>query len=197
MDFTVLDDTNFNAIVKSLQEVPKVVGKQSGISVMLKGEPFANPNYLQSRFQYVGPISKNTVKVEVSKEGFIGDVMQKDIPQFFDYPRFAANVYSLMNVLAEKVRTLLERGKVKDYYDVWKLLKTQKFDGREVKAVFLRKCEAKGVKFAGVSQFFPPDLIEVLKPYMKTGLTRLASEPLPPLETIISELRTDLSKLLA
>ena len=66
----------------------------------------------------MGPISKNTVKVEISKEEFIGNVIKQKVPQIFDYPRFEVSVYSLENILAEKIRTLLERGKVKDYYDL-------------------------------------------------------------------------------
>lgn len=166
----------------------------SGITVALKKKPFTNPDYMQSRFQYTGPVSKNTVKIEVSREGFVGEVLQKTVPQLFDYPVFTVNVYSLDNILAEKIRTLLERGKVKDYYDVWKLLKVEKFDSREVRKLFMQKCQAKGITFTGIEQFFPPDLVETLKPHMKIGLTRLSSEPLPPLEQLLEELKTMLSE---
>lgn len=197
LDFTVVDETALDRLAKSLaEEVPGNVAKASGISVALNKVPFVNPNYLQSRFQYTGPVSKNTVKIEVSREGFVGDVLQKAVPKLFDYPDFMVNAYSLENILAEKIRTLLQRGKVKDYYDVWRLLKTQKFDNRAVKELFFQKCETKGIVFSDVKQLFPSDLVAALKPHIKVGLTRLSQEALPPLEKLIDELKSLLTEFL-
>jgi len=114
----------------------------------------------------------------------------------FDYPHYLVNVYALETILAEKLRTLLERGKIRDYYDVWRLLKTQKCDKIKVRDLFLRKCSAKGVVFKGVDQFFPTDIANLLKSHLDIGLTRLSSEPLPSIEIMLLELKTDLSPLL-
>jgi predicted nucleotidyltransferase component of viral defense system len=198
LDFTLLDETDLGDLARGLSdEVASIVEKASGISVALRKPPFVNPNYLQSRVQYTGPVSKNTVKIEFSKEGFPNGIVQRTMPQMFDYPRFSVSVYSLDNILAEKIRTLLERGKVKDYYDVWRLLKVEKFDRRKVKSLFLQKCEAKGIVFTRAEQFFPTALIDTLKPHMKVGLTRLSAEPLLPIETMIGELKASLEELLA
>jgi len=62
--------------------------------------------------------------------------------------------------------------------------------------LFLQKCQAKGIVFTGVEQFFPDDLLETLRPHMNVGLTRLTSEPLPSLETMIGELKNNLERLL-
>ncbi|MCL1977759.1 MAG: hypothetical protein FWG55_06655 [Candidatus Bathyarchaeota archaeon] len=70
----------------------------------------------------------------------------------------------------------------KDYYDVWRLLKTRRCDQAKVKELFLRKCEAKNVGFVGVDQLFPKDLVDLLEPHLEVGLTRLSSEPLPSIE---------------
>ncbi len=40
-----------------------------------------------------------------------------------DIRRYRAVVYSLEEILAEKIRSILQRGKSRDYYDVWMLLK--------------------------------------------------------------------------
>jgi predicted nucleotidyltransferase component of viral defense system len=184
LDFTLADETDLSDLVKGLSdEVPNIVEKASGISVALRKAPFINPNYLQCRFQYTGPVSKNNVKIEVSKEGFIDEIVQRAVPQMFDYPRFSVDIYSLDNILAEKIRTLLERGKVKDYYDVWKLLKVEKFDRRRVKSIFLQKCEAKGVVFTEVKQFFPAGLIDILKPHLKVGLAGAGAGELPEMRS--------------
>ena len=198
LDFTLLDDSELSTLADGLsKEVPRNIQEASGISVAMKKTPFNNPNYLQTRFQYSGPMSKNTVKVEVSKERFIGPVVMKSVPRMFDYPEFEVRVYSLENILSEKIRTLLERGKMKDYYDVWQMLKVQEFPADVVKPLFFEKCKAKGISFDSVEQMFPSDIVSKLTPHMKIGLTRLSSEPLPSVTVIINELRTKLTTLLA
>lgn len=196
LDFTVLVETSFDEIAGSLEaELPEIVRKGSEIPVRLRDAPFTNPNYLQSRFQYTGPVSPNTVKIEVSREQFVGEVSWKSVPKAFDYPTFKVGVYSLENILAEKLRALIERGKVKDYYDVWKLLKTVKFDGREVKRIFLKKCEGRGIPYTGVNRFFPKGTASTLRPHLKAGLARLSPEPLPDIETFLEETKDSLSGL--
>lgn len=197
LDFTLIDDAVLADAVKGLDEVPSIVEKACGITLAFKNRPFTNPNYVQSRFQFTGPISRNTVKIEFSKEGFIGEVVQKAVPQAFDYPSFDVRVYSLENMFAEKMRTLLERGKVRDYYDVWKMLKLEKFDAGRVKDLFLQKCKAKEIVFIGLEQMFPSGLADTLRPFMKVGLTRLTAEPLPSLEKILEELKESLGGILA
>jgi predicted nucleotidyltransferase component of viral defense system len=197
LDFTLLEEADWEHIVKRLsEEVPTIMERESRIPLTLTKIPFTNPNYLQGRFQYTGPVSKNTVKIEVSKERFVGDVLEKEVAQIFDCPRFTVRVYSLENILAEKARTLLERGKVKDYYDVWRLLKTESFDYDKVKKLFLQKCKAKEIAFKGVDQFFPAGMVRTLEPYLKVGLARLSADSLPPLETMIAELKYCLAGIL-
>jgi predicted nucleotidyltransferase component of viral defense system len=198
LDFTLLNEKNPGDLATTLSdEVPSIVEEASSISMVLRKPPFTNPHYLQSKFQYIGPVSKNTVKIEITTEGVLGGVIQKVVPRKFDYSRFSVRVYTLENILSEKIRTLLQRGKAKDYYDVWKLLKTKKFDGPKLKRLFLKKCEAKDVAFKGVDQFFPHDLVNTLKPHVKMGLARLSREPLPPIDAMIEELRTSLTALLS
>jgi predicted nucleotidyltransferase component of viral defense system len=197
LDFTLLEEADWQDIAKVLrEEVSTIMQRESGISLSLTRAPFTNPNYLQGRFQYVGPVSRNTVRIEISKERFVGDVLEKQVAQIFDYPKFKIGVYSLANILAEKIRTLLERGKVRDYYDVWRLLKTERFEHSKVRKLFLQKCRAREIEFDGVDQFFPTGLARKLEPYTKVGLARLSAGPLPPLETMIGELRPRLAEML-
>ncbi len=68
LDFTILDETDWTTFSKALaNEVPARISESSGIMIALKKPPHTNPSYLQSRFQYQGPIAKNTIKVEISK----------------------------------------------------------------------------------------------------------------------------------
>jgi len=197
LDFTILGENSIEDLVAILTtEVPDIVAKASGISVVLSKPPFLNSKYLQSRFQYKGPVSKNTVKIEITTEKFMGNIAEHFVPNVFDYPPYAVNVYTIETILAEKMRTLIERGKIRDYYDVWRLLKSQKYDKVNVKELFLRKCEAKGVVFEGIDQLFPIGIADSLKSHLEVGLTRLSSAPLPTIEIMIAELKTSLIPLL-
>lgn len=197
LDFTLLDDTDWKTIIGSLKnEIPKIVQDSVGIQVSLRPKPHTNPDYLQAKMKYVGPVSPNTIKVEITREKFVGDIVKKQVSKKFDYPNFSVNVYSIETIIAEKTRAIIERGYIRDYYDVWGLLKTEKFDKGKTRELFLEKCKAKGIAFTGIDQFFPKDIVKTLEPYLKTGLTRLSRGPMPPLQDIINELRKLLEKLL-
>jgi len=196
LDFTLSENTTLEDVSKKLlNELPNIVEKESGLTLKFRNIPFINPGFLRVRVQYTGPISRNQIKIEVSKEGFIGDFKKRKITTTYDYPEFNTLTYTLNTILAEKLRAIIERGHIRDYYDSWRLLKSNEIDHVKTKELFLKKCEAKNVKFHDMTQFFPTDLVETLEPYRHRGLTRLSSEPLPPLTQIIKELKTSLITL--
>jgi len=195
LDFTVTDkEIELKSIINALEnEVPKIVQKKNEMTVVLKDRPHTNIGYLQSRFQYTGSLGKDTIKIEISKEGVVGKIKTETVPRVFDYPAFKVCVYSLEDILAEKMRSIIQRTRIRDYYDVWRLLKVRKFDNKKVKELFLKKCESK-VQFTSVDQFFPSGISQILGPYLQRGLTRLSREPLPPIEEILKELKELLNK---
>lgn len=164
----------------------------SGIESRVQYEVYSNDSYLQFRLQYDGPISRNTVKIEFSSENFVGPVIKRDVPRVYDYADFSILSYSINNILSEKMRTILQRGKLRDYYDVWKLLKTTKFRPDYIRDMCAKKCQTKGVEFRGIDQFFPQNLADNLKRYAKIGLTRLTSELLPDIDALLRELRSNM-----
>lgn len=199
LDFTILDtETDFGSITSALEgEVPGIIRRENGMDVVLRDRPHTNMGYLQSRFQYTGPLGKDTVKIEISKEPTIAEIMIEKVPRVFDYPDFEVRIYSLEDILAEKMRSMIQRKRIRDYYDVWRLLKARRFDREKVKGIFLEKCKSKGIQFNGTDQFFPDDLIRTLEPYVEKGLSRLSREKLPSIESIIGELGKSLDTFLA
>ena len=197
LDFTSTSSADPETLIRRMaSEIPSVLLDISGIDASLRDKPHSNKDYAQVRFHYVGPISKNSVKVDVSRETFIGPTAAKNVPHAYDYTEFSILSYTIDNILGEKMRTILERGKLRDYYDVWKLLKTNEFKAEYIRDLFLKKCEGKGVEYNLIEQFFPSGLIDALKPHLKDGLTRLTSEELPELEDMVDELRRGLEKIL-
>jgi hypothetical protein len=68
--------------------------------------------------------------------------------------------YSLEEILAEKLRSILQRGKARDYYDVWRLLqeKADHFDPGVVRSIMVQKCAHKGLPPPEVMAFLDPAL---------------------------------------
>ncbi|MDP1842915.1 MAG: nucleotidyl transferase AbiEii/AbiGii toxin family protein [Sediminibacterium sp.] len=71
--------------------------------------------------------------------------------------------YSLKEVLAEKMRSLIQRnrGEARDYFDLWYIKNNNhNINWEEVKMAFLQKCAFKSLEFTSVSDFFEPDRIK-------------------------------------
>jgi predicted nucleotidyltransferase component of viral defense system len=197
LDFTANQEVDMITIgTPLLYEVPQLVSRQSGINLELKGDPFKNEDYLQCRFGCNGPLSRVNVKVEISKEDYLGEVIRKSVPQQYDYPEFDTRVYSLDNLFTEKMRSLFQRTKIRDYYDVWRLLKTQGFDKTEIRKAFLKKCETKNINLERFDNIFSDQKITELRPYYQNEITRFTAEPLPILEEMLKELKTMMVQLL-
>ena len=199
LDYTLLEDIPWDTIIKAIsEEVPKIVAQESGISISLRSGTHTNPEYLQGKMKYAGPIGPGTVKIEITKESFIGKTVTKAVPNVpadFDYKEFSVKVYSIETIVGEKTRAILQRGYIRDYYDVWKLFKGEKFDQIEARTIFESKCKAKNVTFTSVDDFFPPGTADILKEHLH-NLVRLIREPLPPVEDILNELKESLKKFL-
>lgn len=201
LDFTLVDDIEPDAIINILdKDIPEIVQKASGVTLRRKDKdkPLVNAGYLQYKMHYSGPLYQGMIKIEVTKEAFIGDVKTKPIPNDpseFDYKKFSIQVYSLETIVGEKMRATIERGYIRDYYDVWRLLKEKKFDREKAKKMFHDKCNAKKVKFSDIEDFFPKGIDKTLEEHWP-NLARLMREPLPPIKQILSELRKPLEEFL-
>jgi predicted nucleotidyltransferase component of viral defense system len=99
--------------------------------------------------------------------------------------------YSLPEVLAEKMRALIQRnrGEARDYFDLW-YIKTyvQDIDWEAVKTAFFEKCRFKNIVFTESADFFKP---ERLKQVETTWENRLNHQLLQPVNrnSIIDELQ--------
>ncbi len=187
LDFTAINDQDWSAFVTPLSsEVPSILQKSGGITVNLRTTPHTNQGYPQSKFKYMGPTGQATVKIEITREEEIGETVTMQVPRHYDYPRFSVKVYSLETILAEKLRSIIQRGKVRDYYDAWRLLKENKVQGN-IRDLFLKKCETKNVIFTGLDQFFPENTEDTLEKHLHS-LTRLTNDPIE-IGRMLSEIR--------
>ncbi|MBU4204232.1 MAG: nucleotidyl transferase AbiEii/AbiGii toxin family protein [Acidobacteria bacterium] len=186
LDFSLLNG-DFSVVTEKIPEILKSLEKKSKIKFIL-GNQFSNPGYLQLKIKYEAVIGRNWIKVDVTKNDLVEKPSLKNIGMSFsDYPTFKIKVESVEEIFCAKLRTLIERKKSRDYFDLWKLTKLS-LDFNKVRKILPKKLEIKSIQLNSLDQIFPEDLSDVLIPYWERELGRLV-HPLPDLKLVQKELK--------
>jgi len=175
------------------ERIPEALGRvtsRSGVTLAIKSQ-HSNPGYLQLKIQYSGPLGRNWLKTDVTLDPPIARVLSKPLSRSYsDYPDFKVRVESIEEIFAQKLRALLERKKVRDYYDIWKMAE-QEVNQAQLARLFTRKLKAKGIEWRGLQEIFPADLESVLDGYWEKELGRLVW-PVPVMSEVLTELKAAL-----
>ena len=120
----------------------------------------------------------------------------------------AVRAYSLEEIVAEKLRALLqnearrgERGWVRprcrDFYDLWRILADPPagFDEAAIRRILPAKCAVRSVIFSSAADFFPTGLLSTVRAGWDGDLGPLVRD-LPPADLVIEELRRKAEALL-
>ena len=116
-------------------------------------------------------------------------------------------VYSLEEVVAEKLRAILQqadmferrgwsRSRARDYYDLWQVLSTyrEQMDLTDFRSLVHQKCAVRGVDFEGPEDFFHSRMLGYVGDTWAQWLGPLVPG-LPPFETVINSLRPQVKAL--
>ncbi len=73
---------------------------------------------------------------------------------------------------------LLERGRARDYYDAWRLLKEKRaiLDLATTVKVLKEKCHHKGLRYRGIGDFLRRERIQEARPYWERELRKQLAE---------------------
>jgi predicted nucleotidyltransferase component of viral defense system len=171
----------------------KEVTDRSGIELAVRST-HSNPGYLQLKIQYSGPLGRNWLKVDVTQDPPVAGVLSRPLLRSYsDYPEFRVRVECIEEIFAQKLRALVQRRKVRDYYDIWRMGE-QKIDRAVLARLFIVKLRAKGTGWSGIRDVFPPDLQAVLSGYWEKELGRLVW-PVPDMGEVLGQLRKSLAWL--
>ena len=99
--------------------------------------------------------------------------------------------YALEEILAEKMRSILQRGKARDYYDVWRLLgeKRDTYDGSLTRSILAQKCRHKQLDEPQPPDFLQPQALAEAGIYWERDLAgQVAAPDLPDWPMVIKEL---------
>lgn len=149
LDFTLLKHINFSDLESKIQKAIQETRNASGISLLddLKSKEVKNGYVFIIYFRILrtsgDPLK---IKMDITKkenEIIFKPVQKRNILHIYsDKINEQINVYTLEEMFAEKVRSLFERTRPRDLYDVWYLNKKMTFD----KPLFQKKCKYKKVE---------------------------------------------------
>lgn len=154
LDFTCLPDSgNLDAARALLERVVRWVQETSGIRMGMKA-----PHTIPGDVQVEIPIEYNragartrglpAVKIHLTfDEPILTEAVTCPIrPRYSDLPEFQIAAYSKAEIVAEKMRALLQQQKKwprpRDLYDLWFILCRLKepFDAHQLRRLFIEKC---------------------------------------------------------
>lgn len=188
---------------EELDRVIKLIGEylisKNGLRITLKSLHL-NLEYAQLKIQFVGPLGhENTIKLDLSfNELLVLPLIEKIIiSEYSDKEESSLLAYPLEEILAEKIRSILQRGKSRDYYDVWKILKFHlKIINKErTKEVLKHKCEFKDI-VCNEELLFEAEKMAQAQIHWEKGLAHQISN-LPDFKVVVHECKQMLQQFLA
>ena len=199
LDFTVNHDIPKDELRGILETWYRQVEQSSQIQLTTK-MLYKPDGYARVRIQFLGPLAyPGMIYMDLSfDEPLCLEPEYRTVltAPFTDEQRKILT-YPLEELLAEKIRSLLERGKSRDYYDVWRLLKehSSQLNLALLGIVLGKKFVHKGIRLHAISDFLPQDP-RALKRYWEKDLRQQVSS-LPPLDEVLRELQHMIDRLLA
>jgi predicted nucleotidyltransferase component of viral defense system len=164
-----------------------------GIQVTLQDLHRAN-GAARARARFVGPLqhpNRLLLDITLDEPVLIPPAQRRVVTTLFSHPRPYVLCYALEEILAEKLRSILQRGKARDYYDVWRLLgeKADAFDRQTARRLLSEKCQNKGLPVPSVEAFLSPASLEGASAYWSQDLIgQVPAEDLPSWEKVTAEL---------
>ncbi|HUV81562.1 MAG TPA: nucleotidyl transferase AbiEii/AbiGii toxin family protein [archaeon] len=193
LDFTALYPDN--DIKAHFEEIFNDIEESSLIKLEFKSFHETSGSII-ANVQFSGPLNaRNRIRLDISlDEKLVTEPVLKEMDsQYPDIGKYEVGVYSIEEILVEKIRSILQRGKSRDYYDVWMLLKVEKFDLEDIRRLLVVKCEFKGIEFKP-ELIFNENKLNEAKGFWEAGLKDLVKE-LPDFDLVIGELRHVLREL--
>jgi len=192
LDFTILGGLTPNEINSGLRGAFQALDLKCGLAFSFDSF-YITEGSIIVRIQYIGPLLyKNQIKADITfDEKLIFDPEWKVITTLYpDLPDFRVKVYTLKEILLEKIRSIIQRGKSRDYYDVWRLLTKNNFIMENIRKLLIMKCEINNIEY-NPDLIFNDERLKSVKEYWYKSLTDLTKE-LPEFDQMILELKKKL-----
>ena len=194
LDFTLTKEIRPEEIESMLKNGLNLLNEKTGMNFNIASF-HSNPDHAIAAIQFTGSLGKNVIRMDISiTEMLVTELLKMEkADDYSDSISFTILVYSLDEIFLEKLRSIIQRGKSRDYFDVWMLLNKKKFDKSKIKYLFLEKCKFKKIN-PDYEMFFDETKLNEARDFWGKGLGRLMKE-IPVFDTIIADLRKELEFL--
>ncbi|NQU79907.1 MAG: nucleotidyl transferase AbiEii/AbiGii toxin family protein [Bacteroidetes bacterium] len=143
---------DIDAINAEFTELIEWVYEESRISLTMKGETQHETGNFNFYISYIGPLggagANKDIKVDISQDELIynAPVEKQIINSYFDLEQeeYSILCYTLGEVIAEKMRSLMQRTAPRDIYDLWYLFEIEGQDIEDHIFTFQDKANHKG-----------------------------------------------------
>lgn len=203
LDFTIKESPALTDLKAGLLEVCDMISKASDLELGLAGikqtRLETNEEAFEGKIEYVGPRqhrgSPSRIKLDVTayEQIFLPIAQLPLIHSYSDRCQAKVSVYQLDEILAEKIRTIIQRSYPRDLYDAWYILKFHRdmIDTHRLISAYLQKCAFKNVQPVEWESFFRSSAIL----NKETAFARSLKDQLKALPTF-DELTTELAEIL-
>ena len=195
LDFTLLQEVDPLRFRGNLDEALLSLNERSNLTYSIDSFA-ASTHAVLLDVQFTGPLRfKNRISLDVSlKERLVQEPEWRKVRSGYDIPEFEVLVYSLDEIIVEKIRSIIQRGKARDYYDTWRLMKEKTFNMRKIRELLIQKCEITEVEFKP-QLIFDETRIREAEKFWNIALKRLTRD-LPDFYWVVGELKSPLGELL-
>lgn len=176
LDFTATEP--LPNLSQQLETAVTSVENQSGIAftvtnVHKAGDPI---EYVQIDVQYDAILGqRNTTDLDITFNEALAFPPVQHQHAFEDIPAFDLTAYSVEEIFVEKLRSLYQRARARDYYDIYRLLSQESFDDDAVADALRTKSRAHNVDL-DLANGIPTDSQEAVRQYWEQALDRLVQQ---------------------
>jgi predicted nucleotidyltransferase component of viral defense system len=127
LDFTLLNEVDIDELNEQIANAAEKTQEESGINIINNGIKSNDNGYeatLSFQIKQRG-VDRTKIKVDITKKSnehvILPPGFKKIIHPYSDQLDYELKVYTLEEIMAEKIRSLFQRTRPRDLYDIWKL----------------------------------------------------------------------------
>jgi predicted nucleotidyltransferase component of viral defense system len=176
LDFTATEP--LPELDQRLDTAVTAIADRSGITLTVTnvheaGDPI---DYVQIDVQYDAVLGqRNTTDLDITFNEALAFPPVQHQHTVEDIPAFDLTAYSVEEIFVEKLRSLYQRARARDYYDIYRLLHQESFDDDAVADALRAKSRAHNVDL-DLANGLPEDSREAVRQYWDQALDRLVQE---------------------
>jgi hypothetical protein len=156
---------------------------------------------------YPGPLCRIKIEITHDEPVLMKPLKQKLIHGYEESLNVSICCYSLEEIIAEKLRTLLQthqklinrgwnRPRARDYYDLWRILTEfkRRLNLKKVSSLLQTKCLHRNVQYQTLNDFFSDELVSEAHKHWDSNLRPFVND-LPECQNVLDQLRILLNEI--